>query len=92
VQGISSRPSIKYEHSDLETIEWPTMSYNLIISFLTLHHIEHLPDVFDQALKTLTPGGTFVFPVEHPLYTSPTSPDWDKDEKAPPVDDYLFEG
>lgn len=87
-----SDPSIEYEHSDLETVELPTTNYNLVISSLALHYVEHLPDVFAQVFKTLTPGGTFVFSVEHPLYTSPTNPEWNKDEKAPPLDDYLFEG
>ena len=40
-----SDPAIKYEHSDLETIVLPLKSYNLIVSSLALHYVEHLPSV-----------------------------------------------
>jgi len=85
-------PAIEYEHSDLETIELPLKSCNLVISSLALHYVEHLPSVIAQVFKTLTPGGIFVFSVEHPIYTSPSNPQWTKDEKAAPLNDYLNEG
>jgi ubiquinone/menaquinone biosynthesis C-methylase UbiE len=85
-------PAIEYEHSDLETIVLPIAKYNLAISSLALHYVEHLPAIFAQVFKALTPGGTFVFSVEHPMYTSPTNPEWNREERAQPVDDYLREG
>jgi ubiquinone/menaquinone biosynthesis C-methylase UbiE len=91
-ESFPSDPSVEYEHSDLESIQLPSTSYNLVVSSLALHYIERLPSVFAQVFKTLTPGGTFVFSVEHPMYTSPTNPEWNRDPEAPPVDDYLLEG
>jgi hypothetical protein len=63
-KNFSSCPLIEYEHYDRETIQPPSTSYNLIISSLALRA---RPEVFARIFKSLAPGGTFAFSLEHSM-------------------------
>ncbi len=56
--------------TSMETWDYPEKSFDLVVSRLALHYIEHLQDVFQKIYHTLSPGGLFVFSVEHPVITS----------------------
>lgn len=71
-------------------------SYDIVISSLTFHYLESFPDICEKVRRCLTPGGTFVFSVEHPVFTAYGSQDWYYDEQGNilhwPVDRYFSEG
>ena len=63
---------------------------------LALHYIENLDQVFRNVWWTLRPGGTFLFNIEHPVFTSGVHQEWiygeDGTPKYWPVDDYYRPG
>lgn len=68
--------AISYARKDLETLELQATSFDLIYSSLTFHYIEKLERLFGEIHRALVPGGSFVFSVEHPIYTAPSDPKW----------------
>lgn len=57
-------------HADIRSWDYPTDTFNLVISRLALHYLQDLETVFRQVFKTLKKDGRFVFSVEHPVITS----------------------
>ena len=55
--------------ADLETWVAPEGTFDLVVSRLALHYVSDLAPVFKMAHAALTPGGRFVFSVEHPVIT-----------------------
>jgi 2-polyprenyl-3-methyl-5-hydroxy-6-metoxy-1,4-benzoquinol methylase len=87
--------AITYRRADLEQLELPRESCDLIYSSLVLHYIADLGRLLTQVAQALVPGGTLVFSVEHPIVTAPAVPDWATDaagRKIWPVATYLDEG
>lgn len=88
--------TIEYRRVGIEDFEYPPESYDLVISSLAFHYLEDLEEVFRRIYRTLTPGGAFVFTMEHPVFTAYGSQDWifDSEGKALywPVDRYFTEG
>ena len=66
------------------------------MSNLAFHYIEDIESVYRLVYRTLKTGGTFLFNIEHPVFTSGVREDWIYDENgAPlywPVDDYFYPG
>lgn len=86
---------IKYQQTNLETIELREASYDLVYSSLTFHYLPSLRDVFARISRCLKPGGNFVFSVEHPVMTAPSDASWKKTENGQvfwPLDQYANEG
>ncbi len=86
---------ITYRQADLETLELPARSFDLAYSSLALHYVDRLDRLLAIVHDTLVPGGSFVFSVEHPIYTAPRRPGWvtdDDDRRTWPIDAYLVEG
>ncbi|MGD0113425.1 MAG: class I SAM-dependent methyltransferase [Armatimonadota bacterium] len=52
--------SLAYRVEDVETIELPAASYDLVIAWMALHHIHDLPRLFGQVQRALRSGGLFV--------------------------------
>lgn len=86
--------AIHYARADLETIELPPRSYDLVYSSLTLHYIVAFDRLLAQVRRALVPGGAFVASMEHPLLTAPSRPGWVKQEdgRVWPLNAYLREG
>jgi SAM-dependent methyltransferase len=87
--------AIIYTRADLERIDLPAGSLDLVYSSLAFHYIERLGELLSQIHRALVPGGSLVFSVEHPIYTAPAAPQWTVDQagrKTWPVDGYLEEG
>ena len=87
--------TVVYERSDLETLMLAEDSIDLAYSSLTLHYLANLPRLFAVVHRALVPGGHFVFSVEHPIFTAPSTPQWTDHpdgHRIWPVDDYLAEG
>jgi SAM-dependent methyltransferase len=87
--------AIIYTRADLELFEPASASFDLVYSSLAFHYIADLELLMSRVYRSLLPGGSFVFSVEHPLYTAPADPRWSADQpgrKSWPVNDYLCEG
>lgn len=87
---------ICYRVSDLEQYEYPEETWDCVISNLALHYIEDLDRIYRNVHRTLKKGGTFLFNIEHPVYTAREGQDWIFDENGSPlywpVDDYFYPG
>lgn len=86
---------ITYENADLEKIDLKESAYQLVYSSLTFHYIKNLDQVFANIQKSLSYSGRLVFSVEHPIYTAPSSPFWQKGTDGReiwPLNSYSNEG
>jgi ubiquinone/menaquinone biosynthesis C-methylase UbiE len=87
--------AITYTRADMEHLELSPESFNLVYSSLALHYIEHLNELMSGVYRSLVPGGSLVFSVEHPIFTAPADPHWSLNaagRKTWPIDCYLDEG
>lgn len=50
---------IKYEVGDLNTIELPRNTYDVVFGVSAIHHVARLEHLFDQISRSLKPGGYF---------------------------------
>lgn len=92
----SKELSIAYYQMPIEDIEFEKEQFDIIFSSLTFHYIQNLDAIFRKINQFLKKGGSFVFSMEHPVFTSRAEQDWFKDEKGNwlhwPVDQYQDEG
>lgn len=91
----AGQTGIIYQQNDLETLTLPEAAFDLAYSSLVLHYVEDLARLFAVVHRALTPGGKFVFSIEHPIYMAPRRPQWRVDgegHKTWPLDNYLIEG
>jgi len=88
--------AISYLRADLEQqLTLAPAAFDLAYSSLALHYIENLTGLLAQVHAALVPGATFIFSVEHPIYTAPRNPGWVSDAEGGrtwPVDGYCDEG
>ena len=74
----------------------PEDSYDIVLSSLVLHYVASFSVVCKVVADCLIPGGSFVFSVEHPIFTAYGSQDWyygqDGEKLHWPVDRYFTEG
>ena len=92
---MTEDPAIEYCQQDLEALQLPVASFDLIYSSLTLHYIEDLGKLFATVYQALVNGGEFIFTAEHPIYTAPKHQGWLVDEagqKSWPINGYQQEG
>ena len=84
--------AITYTRADMEQLELAPGSFDLVYSSLALHYIENLDGLMAEVYRSLVPGGSLVFSVEHPIFTAPAEPGWSTDaagRRIWPVDSYL---
>lgn len=88
--------TITYRVCGIEEYEYPESAWDCVVSNLVLHYLADLDTVFANVHRTLTPGGTFLFNIEHPVFTAGVGQDWIcNDDGTPlywPVDDYYRPG
>lgn len=68
--------TISYRVCGIEQYEYPEKMWDCVVSNLALHYIENLETVFQKVHRTLKPGGTFIFNIEHPVFTAGVGQDW----------------
>lgn len=88
-------PTIEYLRADLEDVELPPSSFDLVYSSLALHYLENLASLSGRVWRSLVPGGSLVFSVEHPMFTAPMRPGWSTGadgRRSWPISSYLDEG
>ena len=91
----TSNPAIVYEKADLEVLELPQASVDLVYSSLAFHYLKDLQALLRRVHAALAPDGQLVFSTEHPIYMAPAHPGWSKDADGRttwPVNGYLDEG
>jgi len=91
----TSDPAIAYTRADMEVLELQPASFDVVYSSLALHYVEKLDRLMSIVCRSLAPGGSLVFSVEHPIFTAPSAPNWSTNSagrKIWPVDSYLDEG
>jgi SAM-dependent methyltransferase len=89
-------PAIEYRRIAIEDIDFPAREFDVVLSSLALHYVEHVDTVCRKVHHSLVPGGTFVFSVEHPIFTALAAQDWYYGQHGErlhwPVDHYQDEG
>ena len=95
-QVINSAPQINYQCIAMEDLSFPERTFDVILSSLAFHYIEDFESLVVNISKWLKQGGTLVFSVEHPVFTSYGTQDWYYDSNGEilhfPVDNYYYEG
>lgn len=89
-------PCISYIKMPIEDINFSKSQFDVVISSLAFHYIKSFDAICKKAYDCLKPSGTFVFSVEHPIFTSRNEQDWYFDDQGNrlhwPVDNYQLEG
>lgn len=80
----------------IEDINFSDSQFDVVISSLAFHYVKSFEIVCQKVYGFLKPGGSFVFSVEHPIFTSRNEQDWYYDNHGNrlywPVDNYQSEG
>lgn len=89
-------PVVRYACAAMEDLRFSDGSFDVVLSSLALHYIEAFRPLVESVFRWLAPGGSFVFSVEHPIFTSQGPQDWAYGENGEilhfPVDRYFEEG
>ncbi len=92
----NKKTQIEYRVCGIEEYEYPESMWDCVVSNLALHYIENIEKVFQNVYKTLKPGGTFIFNIEHPVFTAGVRQDWIYTQSGKPlywpVDNYFIPG
>ncbi|MFD1335807.1 class I SAM-dependent methyltransferase [Oceanobacillus iheyensis] len=93
---ITSDPLISYVKAPIEDFAFSESQFDVVISSLAFHYIESFKSICEKIYNSLRSRGSFVFSVEHPIFTSRREQDWYYDEQGNrlhwPVDHYQKEG
>jgi SAM-dependent methyltransferase len=88
--------TIHYVCDSIEEVPFPPNSFDVVVSSLAFHYIKSFEGIAEKVFTWLSNGGTFVFSVEHPIFTSHGSQDWYYDANGTilhfPIDGYFYEG
>lgn len=68
--GATSQLGGKIRTEDLESFQADGPQFDLVVSRFVIHYLSNIMYLFKEINKALTPGGKFVFTVQHPLTTS----------------------
>ncbi len=89
-------PAIEYRQMAIEDIDFAAGSFDIVISSLAFHYVADFGAVCKKVHHCLQAGGSFVFSVEHPVFTAIAAQDWHYDANGNrlhwPVDHYYNEG
>lgn len=89
-------PSIEYRQAAMEDLRFPDGTFDVVLSSLAVHYVKDFRPLVRSISRWLTLGGSFVFSVEHPVFTAYGSQNWyygpDGEILHFPVDNYYLEG
>ena len=87
---------VVYHCLAMEDMKFPNDSFDIVLSSLALHYVADYEEIVRKVNAYLCPGGSFVFSVEHPVFTAYGNQDWIYDDAGNilhfPVDHYYEEG
>ena len=87
---------VTYVRTAMEDMDFPAESFDIVLSSLAFHYVEDFSGVTEKIFRFLSPGGTFVFSAEHPVFTAAGRQDWYYGKNGEilhfPVDNYYYEG
>ncbi|KAI6360191.1 hypothetical protein MCOR25_006806 [Pyricularia grisea] len=66
-----------FARMDLEDVNLdhiPDGSVDVCVSGLALHYVSNFDALLSRVFRAMKPGGSFVFSIEHPMYTAPVVP------------------
>lgn len=93
---MTDDPAITYLKASIEDMNFTASQFDVVLSSLALHYIQSYEEICRKVYHCLTPGGTFLFSVEHPVFTSRNEQDWVYDDRGNrlhwAVDHYQSEG
>ena len=88
--------AISYIQMPIEDIDFSDSQFDVVISSLAFHYVKSFEAICKKVYHCLKPGGSFVFSVEHPIFTSRNEQDWYYDDQGNrlhwAVDNYQSEG
>lgn len=87
--------AIEYERADLDLLELEPDTTDLVFSSLALHYVHDIRRLFSTVAESMTPGASLVFSVEHPIYSAPSTQQFESSaagDRIWPLDNYLVEG
>ena len=90
-----SPDDVEFRRADLDTLSLTPRSFDIALSSLALHYVADVGRLFGMLAQALVPGGQLVFSIEHPVYSAPTSQEFevsDRGHRIWPLDRYLVEG
>lgn len=92
----NSAPQITYRCCDMDEFSFPAETYDIVLSSLAFHYLKDFNAVCRNVYKTTAKDGTFIFSVEHPIFTAQGPQNWhcspDGVRLHWPVDRYFDEG
>ena len=94
-RAAGDEAAVTYIRADMEGLDLPEASFDLVYSSLALHYVEKLDVLMREVHKALKGGGALIVSVEHPMMTAPAHATWSADpdgRKVWPVSCYLEEG
>ncbi len=93
---INAAPQIEYRRAAMEDLQFAAGTFDVVLSSLAFHYVKDFAPLVANIFDWLRPDGSFVFSVEHPVFTAYGTQDWyyDQDGKILhfPVDNYYYEG
>ncbi|MGJ8731249.1 class I SAM-dependent methyltransferase [Listeria aquatica] len=88
--------AVEYLHEDIEKVRFEKDSFDIVISSLVFHYVEKFDELVKKVHHFLKANGTFIFSIEHPVFTAEGSQDFIYDEDGNiisfPVDHYFDSG
>ena len=93
---INAAPQIEYRRAAMEDLQFAAGTFDVVLSSLAFHYVKDFAPLVANIFDWLRPDGSFVFSIEHPVFTAYGTQDWyyDQDGKILhfPVDNYYYEG
>lgn len=93
---INAAPQIEYRCGAMEDLRFTDASFDVVLSSLAFHYVRDFTPLVQRISGWLRSGGSFVFSVEHPVFTAYGTQDWFYDKNGKilhfPVDNYYYEG
>lgn len=94
--SLAEGTNIEYRRLPIEDISFPSGRFDVVMSSLAFHYVADFAAICAKVYECLKPGGTFLFSVEHPVFTAREEQSWvygdDGEPLYWPLDNYQSEG